>query len=491
MALNNPSPQQTVIFDWFAVGRGNAIVRARAGCGKTTTIIEAINFAQEPKILLAAFNKEIAEELKRRLRNPRARAQTLHSLGNYYIWKKWGSVTIDSKRGLRLAASASGFDPLNLSDAQRDWSKLVNDLASLGKNISPFATPAELSDIALDFGVIPEGDDADHRISINRLANHAHQAMQLATQKDGCIDFDDMIFLPVRNRWAFPMYGLVVIDEAQDMNPTQLQLAQKACKRGGRICVVGDDRQAIYAFRGADSNALDNLKKTLKATEFGLTVTYRCPKAVVQEARILVEDFEAHETAPEGIVDSATLADARNNAVPGNFVLSRTNAPLVGVCLGILRNGNRAFIRGRDIGASLTKIVKDRGVATIPALAEAMHVFKTRMFEKLTSEDAKDEAFQRVEDQVETISVLSEGLATTKELIARIESLFTDATPSDSVICSTIHKAKGLEAEHVYLMRDTFRRAFKNDEEVDNEELNLAYVGITRAKQRLTYVSGK
>ena len=57
------SEQQESIFGWFREGEGNLVVRARAGTGKTTTIIEAITYAPEEKILLAAFNRKIADEL--------------------------------------------------------------------------------------------------------------------------------------------------------------------------------------------------------------------------------------------------------------------------------------------------------------------------------------------------------------------------------------------------------------------------------------------
>ena len=72
---------------------------------------------------------------------------------------------------------------------------------------------------------------------------------------------------------------MVVVDEAQDMTSAQLEIAVGACKRGGRVVIVGDDRQAIYGFRGADSGGLDRLKKLLKAKELGLTTTYRLPEA--------------------------------------------------------------------------------------------------------------------------------------------------------------------------------------------------------------------
>jgi len=69
------SAQQEAIFGWFGSAGGNLVVRARAGTGKTTTILEGIGRAPEGKILLCAFNKRIAEELQTKVRNPAAEGE--------------------------------------------------------------------------------------------------------------------------------------------------------------------------------------------------------------------------------------------------------------------------------------------------------------------------------------------------------------------------------------------------------------------------------
>jgi len=102
-----------------------------------------------------------------------------------------------------------------------------------------------------------------------------------------------------------PTYDLVVVDEAQDMTASQLQLAIQSCRKGGRIAIVGDDRQAIYSFRGADSKSLDRLKGILKAKELGLTTTYRCPKRVVEIASRYVPDFRAALRPPRASSSTA------------------------------------------------------------------------------------------------------------------------------------------------------------------------------------------
>ncbi len=489
------SVQQTEIFKWFAkqiqITVLTLVVRARAGTGKTTTILEAVKHAPERKILLAAFNKQIADELKAKVKDPRVNARTLHSLGNYYVWKAWGKTQIDAKRGRRLAEKTI---PKGVK-ITKELVGAIEKLASLGKNIKPFATPEELVEIAVNFDCAPEDTGNEDAWEIEDVAHAAHKAMELATERDGTIDFDDMIYLPVRCKWIFPFYDLVVIDEAQDMNPTQLVLARGACKRRGRICVVGDDRQAIYGFRGADSAALDNLKQELNATEIGLTTTYRCPKKVVALAKKLVPDYEAADSAPEGIVDDIEADQIHEHTTPGNFVLSRTNAPLAKVCLGLLRGGQRAIIRGRDIGQTLSNIVKaivkNSQVTTIGELAAAIELWKKNRFEFLSGQDASESAFQYVEDQAETILALAEDLATPTELLTRIKELFSDNSVHNSVVCSTVHKAKGLEADRVFILVDTLYPKFAKTDDQMAEEENIEYVALTRSKGHLTLVEGR
>lgn len=131
------SPQQVAITTFFRSGKGNLLVRARAGSGKTTTIIEAIKHAVERMILLCAFNKEIADELSRRLTNPNATARTLHSVGNGFIFKNWGKVEIDRNRGRKLAAKA--LKEIGAGSAPIEIVNLVKELASKAKGMEPLA----------------------------------------------------------------------------------------------------------------------------------------------------------------------------------------------------------------------------------------------------------------------------------------------------------------------------------------------------------------
>ncbi|HYO56978.1 ATP-dependent helicase [Archangium sp.] len=472
------SVQQNAIFDFFATGKGNAAVRARAGTGKTTTILEGITYAPESDIVLAAFNKRIADELLTKLKNPAATAKTLHALGFAAVKTYWNGTALDKDRGLTLARRAAGHQSPDL------MIKLIRKLAAYGKNIAPFGSVADLVELAIQFDVEPDTDWSESGWDTEKVAKCAHEAMRLATQRDGTVDFDDMIFVPVAMKMVHPKYDLVVIDEAQDMNLTQLLLAQKLVHKGGRTVVVGDDRQAIYGFRGADSKSLDRFKSELSAVEFPLTTTYRCPKKVVALAQQLVPDYRAADTAPEGIVREVSNSKLVDEATPGCFILSRKNAPLVSTCIKLLKRGKRAKVEGKDIGRSLLTIVKKLGGTTIESFLTELAAWEEREMNRarLAAKDPEP-VIERIADQAGMLVALCEGLFTTKELEARIENLFDDAAEGAQplIICSSVHKAKGLERERVFLLKDTFSRT-------GTEECNIEYVAITRAKQELIWV---
>ena len=126
------SDQQQKIFGWFSkslpVNSDHLVVRARAGTGKTTTIIEGIKHAPESSILLAAFNKRIATELEVRLEGTNAEAKTLHSIGFSFLRRYWSSIGVEKRNGARqltLAEQVCG------TRAPESVIKLVGTLHSL------------------------------------------------------------------------------------------------------------------------------------------------------------------------------------------------------------------------------------------------------------------------------------------------------------------------------------------------------------------------
>lgn len=483
------SNEQSNILNWFAGGNGNLVVRARAGTGKTTVLIEGISRAPESRILLAAFNKSIAEELQKRIRG-RGEAKTLHSLGFSIIQKTWGRVTMDKDRGKKLAEKAA--NKRYGSDVPFQVSNSAARLAAMVKGVNPDAHLDDIMEIAY-MGDYEPSDESNMRSkkrwTIDHVGEIAADALDLACENTGSIDFDDMVYIPVRMRWRNPTYQLVCIDECQDMNAAQITLALSVALPNARLAVVGDDRQAVYGFRGADSGSVDRLKKELSAKEMPMTITRRCPRSVVRLAARIVPDFKAAPQAPDGEVKSCSLDAMLIGAGPGDFVLSRKNVPLVRACMDMLRTGKKAMIRGRDLGQGLLGLVRGLKATSITEMHVRLNAWEEREIEK-ASRNAKtaEGKIELISEKASLLRVLAEGCPTVAHLSTNIETLFTDDDGKGSVICSTVHRAKGLEADRVYVMMDTM---FYPDPRSPRgrEEENIRYVGFTRAKKELVLVS--
>jgi DNA helicase-2/ATP-dependent DNA helicase PcrA len=446
--------------------------------------------------MLCAFSKRIADELTRRLKNPRAQARTLHSLGFSIARRWWPELKVDEERGYRLARHAwSEFNEMPLDMGPNDVVRMIARLASAVKNAAPFLVSSDIGDeqiktcvdLAYQRNLLPEDEWGDE-IAVEDLAEMALAAVKNARGRDGTLDYDDMMYLPVSSGWVQAMFDLVVVDEAQDMSPVQLYLARKVAM--GRIAVVGDEYQAIFAWRGAEQNGMYRMRRELKATTLPLTITYRCPRKVVEIASELVGDFTAAPEAPEGTVYRFEDDDAMFKlAEPGDFVLSRTNAPLAGLCLGWLREGRPARIEGRDFRESMKSTIRRMKVRSIDDLMLRLEIWKNKEVAKLKAKDNSwvyEDRVQYLEDLVETISVLTDGLLNVEELNARIDEIF-GGKDTPSIVLSTVHRAKGLESDRVFLMQKTLYCNGRRSG-MDQEERNIHYVGITRAKDTLVLV---
>lgn len=466
------SPEQLAIFKACENSDKNLVIRARAGTGKTTTILEACQFLQG-RTILCAFNKRIADELK--LKAPlNVHVYTLHGLGFRLVKRAWPNVRVDENRTWKLALTAATKVGLR----GKDTIKALCQLISTSKDVAPFAKKAEdLDGVGRSFGAF----DRIIPAQIPKMCAAAMLARAAALEDDGTIDFSDMIFVPLHKALTRGEYDNVVVDEAQDMNRAQLELASRVKAKDGRMIVVGDDRQAIYGFRGADSSSLDRLKTALKAEEFSLTETYRCPKAIVAIAQGMVPDIRSNKEGGEILF--GTREWLTHNAAPGDFILSRTNAPLLRVCMDLIAAGKRAKIEGRDIGKGLIGIVEKLRPGSIPDLLTLLAEWSELALERAGDDAARQDA---VLDQRHVLEELAKVCESVDALIARISNLFLDvAGDTNTIVCSTIHKAKGLEADRVHILCDSFRGVWKGG---GSEESNLKYVAVTRAKKTLVWI---
>lgn len=270
---------------------------------------------------------------------------------------------------------------------------------------------------------------------------------------------------------------------------------------------------SIYGFAGADTEALPRLRRELIATKQGcdllpLTMTRRCGKAIVKEANKLVQDFQAYEGNPEGEVlealyptyekDGRTIERKFEDTYmakvgDGDMILCRVNAPLVSQCFRFLKRGVKANIQGRDVGAGLISTIQKLGAESISELlfkvGNWLEVESTRERSKRNPSESRVIALQ---DRHDCILAFTEGAREVMDVIKRIESIFVDDRKREGVRLSSIHKAKGLEAQRVFILQPkgaSMPHPMAKSQWQLGQEYNLLYVAITRAVSQLYFVS--
>lgn len=465
----------------------------------TTTIKAAFTLAREERMLYAVFNKKNQVEATAAITDHRVEIKTLHSVGFMFIQQVWPNARpTDEVESFRVEKAVGEQNP-------KEVKTQVKKLVAFAKNTLINPTLYELVELAEDRDIecpqfeAPENGGWD-RIALSRAAL---QVLELSKVRDelGRISFNDMVWLPCAMNWTRAWFDLVVIDEAQDMNLPQLTMARAACKHGGRICVVGDDRQAIYGFRGAVSDGMDMMRKALNAQELGLTITYRCPRKVVALAANIVPDYKAADAAPEGEVLDCEATSIHTQVTVGDAILSRSNAPLMDICLSLLRKGIPARIEGRDLGKALLDIVSKLNARSVPDFLRKVEHWTEKQTNRFMDTRNFEEKATQIQDQAQTLTAIAEGASSVTEIEHRLNSLFsdTDASSKPSVVLSTTHKAKGLEWTKVYLLVSTFNKkrptgAPHLSPEAEaaraKEEANIYYVALTRSKMSLVLATG-
>lgn len=474
----NWSSEQSAIFSFFASGAGNMVVQARAGTGKTTTIKEAFSHAPEARILYAVFNKKNQKEAEAKIQDPRVEVKTLHSLGFAFIKRVWRNAKPDDE---------VEFDRAELSCGTNFSLRMDKEFVSSIVRLVGFLKNTKLNPSQADAYEVAESEDilSGDRQRDENLVCLALRVLEISKTPDaqGRISFNDMVWLPVAMNWVRPWYNLVCVDEAQDMNLPQLMMARGASS--GRVVVVGDDRQAIYGFRGAVQDGMGMMKVTLKAKSLMLSTTYRCPKAVVRIAAEIVPDYKAADSAPEGEVGS--VSEIENHVKIGDAILSRLNAPLMPLALSLLRKNIPARIEGRDIGRQLIGMVRTMKAKSVPHFIERVEGWLAKQIERLQKSKGADKKIEQSRDISETLKALAMDCKSVAEIEQRITNLFqdSDSNSKPAVVLSSVHKAKGLEWPRVFLLSETFRQKSGT-----GEEANIYYVAVTRAQKALYFVGG-
>lgn len=471
------SPQQDAIFSATREPSQNILVQACAGSGKTTTIIEAMNYGGSRPVFLA-FNKSIQEELARRI--PLGEAKTLNSLGFGAVRRKIPGVKLDVKKNgifLEKAWTAVGLD----SSQWREHGFSAQKLLGLAKNLcvgtphGPDSSPSVFKDIADAYWYsFPEDIESSILLAVET-------AFDESVKDQSLIDFDDQLYYPVKYNWPLPTFSDAFVDECQDLSPIQHALLVALGQTGTRIIAVGDRYQAIYGFRGAAQNSMDDLKRLFGMTELPLSTTYRCPQSVVLEAQKFCPSIEARTGAPMGSV--LTVDTDPEIFGDGSLILCRNNAPLFRAIMRHVRAKVSIRVLSNFLD-SFQGFIKSFKCSTTKQLRGKLEVWYQRESEKAKEDEAWGK-LTGIEDRYQTLCVVMEGFDGVGELLDFLRTL---GNGTRGPIFATIHKAKGLEAPHIYLLRpDLLPSPFAFSEAQLRQEANLSYVAVTRAMETFTY----
>jgi len=491
--------EQNSIIELVASGKDNLLVSALAGAGKTSTILMSLASLPQKTALLCAFNKRIADELTARMppcpKGSVWKAQTFHAIGLQTVSHHRRGIEVNKEATEDLINDAIALfvkhgkpaDKISFQ-GRRAAVNLLRTLKEIHVNREVFHDHVVKVGYEYDlFGKI-SGEEIDRTVSTVRLAYKASQ--DLKNRKS--IDFCDMTWLPVVLDLAPPSrYQTVFVDEAQDLSMPQLLLVKKYMAPNGRIIAVGDKNQGIYSWRGAVGDYVWNeMREVFKAKSLPLTTTFRCSRAVVKQAQQIVPTLTAREDAPQGSISSCTFEQLAGLLKAAweihTFVLSRNNADLLQTALHLWKSGvGFQLAAGKEIVEPLYEIIDKLDKLSKARFSSSLATWFA--VEMSRAEKANASAWaERIEQQYGMLSVMLQYAepVSFKKVLGDILGLSISA-----IILSTVHKVKGLEADRIYLLKQTFARyQVGRKKPPTQEDLNIEYVAITRAKQDLIWV---
>lgn len=564
-------------------GPPHVVVTARAGTGKTFTLVvgvayayrnkcrawaevcKQLGFTPEPSpqqlavweqleksndartIQFTAFNKSIVNEFSAKwsyMIRELGRAgvsfsfSTMHSCGFSAVRKNFQGVGVEEYRVRNIISEILERPSKDLMKDKPIVVLAAEKLVGLCKqNLVPLDIEDDnlegedwkgvyeaLDELSAYYEVDLEDEDGrDFRDETYRLVPKVlSRCKEVAT--DNKIDFNDMIWLPTALGLQVFRNDLLLVDEAQDLNRAQQALAKAA---GRRIVLCGDPKQAIYGFAGADCDSMPRMTKELgmqprKVVDLPLTVTRRCGKAIVAEAKAIVPDFDAHETNPAGIISQMrynTLTEVLASDDPlqpgdtvlnfptyhravqdGDMILCRVNSPLVSQCFQFIRMGRKANIQGRDVAAGLIATVKKlwKDGMSRDGFINALDNWRDDEERKeLAKKNPSEVRLMALADRHACLLVFLDNDSGVSEhngkdvMMASIQRIFSD-DKTTGIKLSSIHRAKGMESKRVFFLtpkgaecpHPMAKSAWQRE-----QEMNLRYVAITRAIEELVYVS--
>ena len=506
--------------------RGPVCVIAGAGTGKTRAITHRIAYAaaigtMDPqKVLALTFTAKAAGEMRARLRSlgvPQVAARTIHSAALKQLLYFWPSVF--GGRTPDLITTKTGFltEAINragLSEAIRVTNReLMRDIASeiewaKVSQVAPSDYIDEISKRMQKPRVLPE-----QMVQI-------YTAYETVKKQELAIDFEDVLLLcaamleeerEVRER-VQDQYRYFTIDEYQDISPVQQRLINAWLGKRNDICVVGDPAQTIYSFAGATPVFLNTFTQRFPDAEvIRLSTGYRSTPEITFAANALLrhgamgQELVAqndHGSKPSvigysdetaevsGVLEEITQLLAGGTVPHEVAILARTNSQLKSVERAMMKlnlpyqvRSTERFFDRREVRDFLSEV---RKASVIPAEGQGwIDELRTLAQPYLTGEAI---------DGIAALLHLARELddddnftpKTLRGYLREVEDRVQQNNPPTMpvVTLATLHAAKGLEWERVFLIGASEGQLPVSDASID-EERRLFYVGITRAKADL------
>ena len=248
----------------------------------------------------------------------------------------------------------------------------------------------------------------------------------------------------------------------------------------------------INSFAGSDIESFNKLKKTPNTIELPLSISYRCPKNIVKFAQKLVPEIEYFENAIDGFINfNAKIEDIKD----GDLIICRNTLPLVKLYIKLIEGKIKCYLKGNDVGLNLIDLIQhieQEDLIEVFNELDNMRLQYIKINKQIDeSEDEKiysTQSYNDLLDKIDCLKILSNGIKTKQELTDKIFEIFSDDS-KQGICLSTIHKAKGMEADNVYILNKnlTPSKYAKQEWEIEQER-NLEYVSFTRSKKLLGFI---
>jgi superfamily I DNA/RNA helicase len=466
-----PTQEQQDILDADKSSNRNLMINALAGTGKSATLklLDIAHTKSEARLYLVFSKRNQLEAVaaqKAEEFSALTSIKTFNGLG-HGIWAKAIAHPIALDKAKSRTLWRELVDGLSRTDASDAWSNYsvvmdgIEKAKALGyvpsdvKRVTSLITRADLHH-AMD-----ETPDEYAAELIDQLLRESIRRAYL-----GLIDFNDQIYMPALFSGPFPKFPRIMVDEYQDQSPVNHALLARLVK--GRIIGVGDPHQNIYGFRGAKAGGMAQAVQTYSMTELPLSVSFRCPQAIVEAARWRVPHFQW--SRPGGEVND--LERMVGSAFPDDSaIICRNNAPLLRLAFRLISAGRSVTVVGSELGPRLVAIMKKLGPDSMSRkdLIDAIEFWREQKL-MANSKSANDLA--------DCMRVFADHGATLSSAVSYAEHLFAQ---QGTIRLLTGHKSKGLEFPNVYWLDPSL---------CDNREQdrNLAYVITTRSENKLNMV---